>query len=73
VVEPGQPALAESCDDDNQHPSKAIDVALDVWDDTPESQYMLILQIPPTVGTLFEVKLESELLSKTVERSGGGG
>jgi len=60
TVAPEQIALASSCYDHGDHPTKEMDVELAVWDVTSVTEYLLILQVPPGEGTDFLIQFEVE-------------
>jgi hypothetical protein len=60
TVAPEQIALASSCYDHGDHPTKQMDVELAVWDVTSLTEYLLVLQIPPGEGTDFYIQFEVE-------------
>jgi hypothetical protein len=54
-------ALASSCHDAGDHASKAADAVIEPW--TPgaaDTEYVLVLQVPPGPDRLFELIVESE-------------
>jgi hypothetical protein len=58
-IEADQLALASSCDDSGDHPSKQTDVDIALWDPEDSStKYVLVLQIPPGEGTSFFLQLD---------------
>jgi hypothetical protein len=63
VVLPGQSPLASSCNDDGEHTSKQLDLLLEPWNTgEPETQYVLIVQVPPTAGVELELRAQAEVL-----------
>ena len=58
-IEPEQVALASSCDDPGDAPTKQTDLDVALWDPEDSStEYVLILQIPPGEGTAFYLQLD---------------
>ena len=63
VIEPGQAPLASSCHDDGDHASKSMSLPVDPWVPMlPSTQYVLIVQVPPSAGVELEVWLEAATL-----------
>jgi len=60
TIEPEQIALASSCYDHGDHPTKQMDVEIAVWDVTSLTEYVLILQVPPGAGTDFYIRFDVE-------------
>jgi hypothetical protein len=60
TIAPEQIALASSCYDHGDHPTKEMDVELAVWDVTSLTEYVLILQVPPGAGSDFLIQFEVE-------------
>jgi len=60
TVAPEQIALASSCYDHGDHPTKQLDVEIAVWDVTSLTEYVLVLQVPPGEGTEFYIQFEVE-------------
>jgi len=72
-IEPAQAPLASSCHDGSEHASKTFDLQIEPWIPwEPSTQYVLIVQAPPTAGGEVEIRLQVEALSKTVEGPRGG-
>jgi hypothetical protein len=60
TVAPEQLALASSCYDHGDHPTKETDVEFAVWDVTSATEYLLILQVPPGAGSDFYIRFDVE-------------
>jgi hypothetical protein len=59
VIEPEQVPLASSCHDDGEHASKSVSLSIEPWVPMlPSTQYVLILQVPPSAGVDLEVWFE---------------
>lgn len=63
VIEPAQAPLASSCHDDGEHSSKSINLEIEPWVPMlPNTQYVLLVQVPPNAGVELEVQLEAAVL-----------
>jgi hypothetical protein len=56
--------LAWDCNDEGDHLSKEFDVTLDPWGgwEDFETNYVLVLQVPPTIGPSLEIEFDAEVL-----------
>jgi hypothetical protein len=66
-VDPSYPGpLAWDCNDEGDHPSKEIDAMIAPWGgyDDYTTNYVLVLQVPPTVPLEVEIEFEAEVLSE---------
>lgn len=60
TVAPEQIALAASCYDHGDHPTKEMAVEIAAWDVTSLTEYLLILQVPPGEGTELYIQFDVE-------------
>jgi hypothetical protein len=68
-LDPGLPPEASSCHDEVEHPSKNIDLPIVKWEPGQlNTEYALVLQVPPTAGTAVQLILDSETVATSTEK-----